>query len=409
MRKIIVFIIAVLMVVTMLPLTALADGAYSVTYDANGANGGTVPVDSAAYNAGDSVAVSANTGSLIKTGFIFNGWNTAVDGTGTAYAENSVITMPEGNVTLYAQWAVISCTVKFDTQGGTPVADWTGNSGDIITDAPVTTYEGYDFAGWYIDAAFISQVTFPYTVWNSATLYAKWAPKSAYISSVFISAGTLSREFSKTVYSYKIKLAETENTVTITPFLENANAKLQMWTNKDHTAVTSQGITVNVDNNKTVTVKIKVTYAAAVTEGAEAEDAVTAGTEDEDAGNLVHVYTFVIKRDKSTDATLKSLAVSAGVLSPAFDPAVTSYTLSLDSSVKSVKIFAEANSLFAKVKDSITVKLKEGQTKTVTIRVKPQSGSAKLYTITVTRAKSDVSETGKNGGNKGGKGKGHNK
>jgi hypothetical protein len=184
--------------------------------------------------------------------------------------------------------------------------------------------------------------------------------------------------------------------------MENSNAGLQIWTNRDKTRVTTPGITVNVDNNKTVTVKIKVTYAAAATAGTEV-------TEAEDTEDLVHVYTFVIKRDKSTDATLKALTVSAGTLSPVFDPAVSAYTLNLDSSDKSVTIRPEANSLFAKVKKSITVKLREGQTKTITIKVKPQSGPAKLYTITITRAKAEAADTSGTAGNGGNKGKGHKK
>jgi hypothetical protein len=73
MKKITVFIIAVLMVVTLLPLTALAAGAYSVTYDANGADSGTAPADYTTYNPGDPVTVSANTGLLAKTGSAFTG------------------------------------------------------------------------------------------------------------------------------------------------------------------------------------------------------------------------------------------------------------------------------------------------------------------------------------------------
>lgn len=406
MKKIVVFILTALLIAGILPFTALADGAYSVTYNANGAETGTVPVDSATYNAGDLVTVSANSGLLAKTGYTFAGWNTAFDGTGTAYAENAVMTMGEASVTLFAQWAAVPCTVKFDSQGGTPVADWTGSYGGIILNAPVTAFEGFDFFGWYTDTTFTTLAAFPYTVTGSTTLYAKFQPKSAYLSNVTVSAGTLSKAFSKTAYSYKLQLAETESTVTITPVLENTNAKVQIWTNRDHSIVTTPGITVNVENNKTITVKIKVTYAQA-----------TAGTEAENE-DLVHVYTFVIKRDKSTDATLKSLTVSAGALSPAFDPAVTAYTVNLDSSVKSVTIYADANSPLAKVKHSVNVKLNEGQTKTITIKVKPQSGPAKIYTITITRAKSsgtpDTTVTpgnggGNNGGDKDDKGKGHNK
>ena len=39
-----------------------------------------------------------------RSGYIFLGWNTSADGTGTFYAKNALITLTE-NITLYAQWS----------------------------------------------------------------------------------------------------------------------------------------------------------------------------------------------------------------------------------------------------------------------------------------------------------------
>ena len=77
---------------------------YTVTYDGNGNTGGSVPVDSTAYHTGDTVTVSGNTGSLVKTGSSFTGWNTAANGSGTSYSGGQTFAMESGNVTLYAQW-----------------------------------------------------------------------------------------------------------------------------------------------------------------------------------------------------------------------------------------------------------------------------------------------------------------
>ena len=77
---------------------------YSVTYDANGATSGTVPVDSNSYAAGATVTVLGNTGGLAKTGYSFAWWNTKADGTGTNYTAGGTFTMGSANVTLYAQW-----------------------------------------------------------------------------------------------------------------------------------------------------------------------------------------------------------------------------------------------------------------------------------------------------------------
>jgi len=83
-----------------------AAATYSVAYSANGSTGGTVPSDTQAYAASSTVTVLGNSGALVKTGYAFNGWNTAADGSGTAYVAGGSITMGSANVTLYATWGV---------------------------------------------------------------------------------------------------------------------------------------------------------------------------------------------------------------------------------------------------------------------------------------------------------------
>lgn len=77
---------------------------YTVAYDGNGNTGGTVPVDSNDYDGDDTVTVLGNTGSLVKNGYTFDGWNTAADGSGTDYAPAATFSITS-NTTLYAQWA----------------------------------------------------------------------------------------------------------------------------------------------------------------------------------------------------------------------------------------------------------------------------------------------------------------
>lgn len=78
---------------------------YTVTYDGNGADSGDVPVDpDSPYESGDTVTVLGNTGTLAKTGKTFGGWNTAADGTGTAYAAEATFTI-SANTVLYAVWS----------------------------------------------------------------------------------------------------------------------------------------------------------------------------------------------------------------------------------------------------------------------------------------------------------------
>lgn len=78
---------------------------YRMAYDGNSATGGAAPTDgSSPYGGGATVTVLGNTGSLVKTGYTFAGWNTAADGSGTAYAAGSTFGISASTV-LYAQWA----------------------------------------------------------------------------------------------------------------------------------------------------------------------------------------------------------------------------------------------------------------------------------------------------------------
>ena len=76
---------------------------YTVTYNANGAEEGSVPAEVASYDANASVTVLGNTGDLEKDDYTFAGWNTKADGTGTDYAAGDTFTIT-ADTTLYAKW-----------------------------------------------------------------------------------------------------------------------------------------------------------------------------------------------------------------------------------------------------------------------------------------------------------------
>ena len=75
-----------------------------MTYNGNGNTGGTVPTDSNTYQQASTVTVLGNTGSLVKTGYTFAGWNTLANGSGTAYTAGQTFSMGAANVTCYAKW-----------------------------------------------------------------------------------------------------------------------------------------------------------------------------------------------------------------------------------------------------------------------------------------------------------------
>lgn len=73
---------------------------YTVTYDLNGGTG-TIPDPVMEYE--NTPVKVANDKGFENSGYTFNGWNTAKDGKGTAYAAGSQLILT-GDVTLYAQW-----------------------------------------------------------------------------------------------------------------------------------------------------------------------------------------------------------------------------------------------------------------------------------------------------------------
>jgi len=76
----------------------------SVTYDGNGATGGSVPIDTGSpYAAGATVAVKSNSGVLTRDGYVFAEWNTAANGSG-AFLKGGAAFRVTANTTFYAQW-----------------------------------------------------------------------------------------------------------------------------------------------------------------------------------------------------------------------------------------------------------------------------------------------------------------
>ena len=76
---------------------------YTVTYNGNTNTAGTAPVDVLSPHPTGSNVIVLGPGSLVKTGFFFNIWNTAADGSGTSYSPTNTFII-SSNTTLYAQW-----------------------------------------------------------------------------------------------------------------------------------------------------------------------------------------------------------------------------------------------------------------------------------------------------------------
>jgi uncharacterized repeat protein (TIGR02543 family) len=91
----------------------LQSAGYGVTYNGNSNTGGTAPVDGNSYATGATVTV-LGVGTLTRTGYTFNGWNTAANGSGASYVAGNTYTMGTANITFYAQWTQITPGTKGD-------------------------------------------------------------------------------------------------------------------------------------------------------------------------------------------------------------------------------------------------------------------------------------------------------
>lgn len=148
---------------------------FTIMYNGNGNTTGNVPVDANKYEASALVMVKENSGLLAKPGFSFTGWNTALDGSGTAYAGGGTFEMGNANLVLYAQWTIAKYTVTFNSMEGSAVDSQTVDHGGNVTEPAAPGRTGYTFGGWYKEAACTTQWNFTTeTIISNDTLFAKW-------------------------------------------------------------------------------------------------------------------------------------------------------------------------------------------------------------------------------------------
>lgn len=128
-------------------IAVFAQPAKTVTFDSNGGTGTLASQSDSASN-----ALTSNAGAITRTGYTFIGWNTAANGSGTAYANGATYSFAS-NVTLYAQWTAIpkSYLIDYDTQGGAGAAVSSYIQGDSVRIAYIPTRDGYQFDGWFLD------------------------------------------------------------------------------------------------------------------------------------------------------------------------------------------------------------------------------------------------------------------
>ena len=158
-----------------------------LTYDGNGATGGNTASQSG--KTGDELTTNAN--GFTRDGYTFVRWDTAKDGSGTAYGEgkNGVgrYTMKPAGNDLYAIWQANPASIRYrddwGATGSTP--DTTGVTGQDVTIARNGfTRPGYTFTGWARDRRTDPslQPGGRYTLTpGTTTLWAQWKADPAHL------------------------------------------------------------------------------------------------------------------------------------------------------------------------------------------------------------------------------------
>ena len=126
---------------------------YSVIFNANGGDGGSMSNQSFVYNTAQALTKNRFT----RTGHTFAGWNTKADGSGTKYSDGQVVNnlssanTNNATVTLYAQWQVNNIKANLNYMGGnqeslSPSQKY--NKDGTYLSLPSPTRTGYTFKGW---------------------------------------------------------------------------------------------------------------------------------------------------------------------------------------------------------------------------------------------------------------------
>ena len=157
------------------------ENTYTVCFQKNAVSGVSGDMGAQTFTCGRSAALTAC--AYTREGYIFAGWNTKSDGSGTSYADGAVVrdlsTEAGGSVSLYAQWQAEQYTVSFDANGGTLAAGKdkkTVDFGSPYGELPVPGRADYTFLGWYTGKTDGGPVTSNTSVARTEghTLYARW-------------------------------------------------------------------------------------------------------------------------------------------------------------------------------------------------------------------------------------------
>ena len=212
---------------------------FKVTYDGNGKTGGSVPTDDTAYANGATVTVKGNTGSLVKTGYSFGGWNENAQGTGTNYTAGSGTFTILSDKTLYAKWNATTYSISYNLNDGTHGSTHpTSGTYDTAFYVSAPTKTGYTFNGWTVTTG-LDNTTAKWgttsspttTITNSSTLCVN-GTSNVYFKNINASSTAVVLTANWTINSYSVGGTITNGSLSSTASV-NHGAELSITINAD--------------------------------------------------------------------------------------------------------------------------------------------------------------------------------
>ncbi len=230
---------------------------YELNYNSNGAASGYAPY-SQRYVPGASIRVQYNYGSLALPGYVFNGWNTSADGSGTTYQPDEYLTMPHSDVVLYVRWtAGTTHTVTYfgtNADSGSPPTDANnyleGATVTVLGNTGGLTRYGYTFAGWNTAAngsgtGYVGGNTFLMGT-ADVDLYAQWEAVTGTIT--INNPGSPTFSMSPTSFTLQTGGGNVEQIMTVTPG-SGVTITEYYWYINGNLCGSADSITLNTDTN----------------------------------------------------------------------------------------------------------------------------------------------------------------
>ncbi len=249
--------------ITLYAVWASAD--LSVTYNANSATSGTVPVDTNVYHNSDSATVLANYSGLIRQGYSFGGWSINSNGSGTIYNSGLQIQFSTQNIVLYAVWTANTITITYNNNGATSgspqrssvdVTSDTHTVGSTAITLPLVgtlSRTGYTFNGWS-ETTTGSSVGSTYSSSIDKILYAVWTANNISISySQGTNAGNVVQNFpTNATYTYNQRISLPTLDTSTVYVISSSNYRFAGWDNGTTKYVGGSNYLIT-SNNETLT------------------------------------------------------------------------------------------------------------------------------------------------------------